>query len=79
MLFRPGFVCLVLILLQTGLRADNYNVVNTSDTGPGSLRQAILDANANPGADLIRFAPAAQDGIIALERKGQSPVATHVN
>src|SRR5262249_53534847 len=25
--------------------------------GPGSLRQAVLDANAHPGADLIQFAP----------------------
>ncbi len=34
-------------------------VTNTLDSGPGSLRQAILDANATPnvgGADLIRFA-----------------------
>src|SRR5262249_5852357 len=37
-----------------------------ADSGPGSLRQAVLDANDLPGADLIRFAPAACDGIIAL-------------
>jgi Bacterial Ig-like domain (group 3)/Right handed beta helix region len=30
-------------------------VINTDDDGPGSLRQAILDANANPGADVITF------------------------
>ena len=29
---------------------------NLADSGPGSLRQAVLDANANPGADLISFA-----------------------
>ena len=28
---------------------------NTDDAGAGSLRQAILDANANPGADIIAF------------------------
>ncbi len=28
---------------------------NTNDSGPGSLRQAILDANATPGADTIAF------------------------
>src|SRR5262245_34905395 len=27
-----------------------------ADSGPGSLRQAVLDANANPGADVIDFA-----------------------
>jgi titin len=30
-------------------------VTNTLDTGPGSLRQAILDANATPGTDTIAF------------------------
>ncbi len=32
-----------------------YTVTNTSDSGAGSLRQAILDANANAGADTIVF------------------------
>lgn len=31
-------------------------VTTTEDRGPGSLRQAILNANANPGPDTIRFA-----------------------
>jgi len=30
-------------------------VTTTSDSGPGSLRQAITDANANPGLDTIIF------------------------
>ena len=30
---------------------------STADAGPGSLRQAILDANARPGADLITLGP----------------------
>lgn len=34
---------------------STFSVLNTADSGAGSLRQAILDANANPGADLIRF------------------------
>ncbi len=36
--------------------ADTYTVTNTDDAGPGSLRQAVLDANANPGVDEILFA-----------------------
>jgi hypothetical protein len=31
-------------------------VLNTADTGPGSLRQAIADANTHSGADTILFA-----------------------
>jgi hypothetical protein len=42
-------------------RADSYVVTNTHDSGPGSLRQAITDANSNPGADTITF-DAATDG-----------------
>ncbi|RLS71105.1 MAG: DUF4347 domain-containing protein, partial [Planctomycetota bacterium] len=32
-----------------------YTVTNTNDTGAGSFRQAILDANANAGVDTITF------------------------
>ena len=34
---------------------DPFTVTNTADSGPGSLRQAILNANAHPGADVITF------------------------
>lgn len=36
--------------------AAPFTVTTTDDTGPGSLRQAILDANAAGGADEILFA-----------------------
>jgi predicted outer membrane repeat protein len=32
-----------------------FNVTNGGNDGPGSLRQAILAANANPGSDVIQF------------------------
>jgi len=35
--------------------AATFTVTNTNDSGPGSLRQAILDANATAGADTIAF------------------------
>ena len=35
--------------------AATYIVTNTNDSGAGSLRQAITDANANAGADIINF------------------------
>jgi uncharacterized protein (TIGR03118 family) len=45
---------------------STFTVLSLADSGPGTLRQAILDANAHPGADGIRFAPAARDGTILL-------------
>jgi hypothetical protein len=38
-----------------GLSATTYTVTNVNDSGAGSLRQAITDANANAGADTIAF------------------------
>lgn len=32
-----------------------FTVTNTNDSGAGSLRQALLDANSNPGLDTIVF------------------------
>jgi predicted outer membrane repeat protein len=34
--------------------STTITVTNTNDSGPGSLRQAVLDANATPGADVIQ-------------------------
>jgi hypothetical protein len=35
--------------------ASTFMVTTAQDSGPGSLRQAILDANANAGPDVINF------------------------
>ncbi len=45
-----------------------FTVTNTNDSGPGSLRQAIIDANNTPGADTITFniPPAGQKTITPL-------------
>ena len=43
------------ILPALGASAATFTVTNTADGGPGSLRQAILDANENAGADMIAF------------------------
>ena len=37
------------------IRNDDFLVANTLDSGPGSMRQAILDANRLPGLDRITF------------------------
>jgi hypothetical protein len=36
---------------------STFLVNNLGDSGDGSLRQAVLNADANPGADVIAFAP----------------------
>ncbi len=49
----------LLLLLLAAVRAasaDVFTVTNTDDSGTGSLRQAITDANATGGADSIVFA-----------------------
>src|SRR4051812_27705122 len=53
-------------VLEDRVVPSTFTVKNLADTGAGSLRQAVLDANANPGADVIRFGPHARDGIITL-------------
>jgi hypothetical protein len=44
-----------LLLVAAAASANTYTVTSTADTGPGTLRQAILDANANAGPDTIAF------------------------
>ncbi|MEW6274438.1 MAG: cadherin-like beta sandwich domain-containing protein [Bacillota bacterium] len=46
--------------------AAEITVTSLNDGGPGSLRQAILNANSNPGADVIVFPPGL-NGTIALQ------------
>jgi hypothetical protein len=40
----------------TIVNANSLTVTNTNDSGPGSLRQAILTANANPAPNTVTFA-----------------------
>src|SRR5262245_6681149 len=41
--------------LEDRLAPATMAVLNTADSGPGSLRQAILDANDTDGDDVITF------------------------
>jgi hypothetical protein len=51
-----AFLFLALFLpLTAPVEAATLMVINTNDGGTGSLRQAIIDANAASGADLINF------------------------
>lgn len=44
------------LIHATPASAATFEVTNLDDAGPGSLRQAILDANAAAGGDVITFA-----------------------
>ena len=53
---RNSLVILILLLLfGSAANAATFTVTNTLDSGTGSLRQAIIDANSSPVPDLIEF------------------------
>jgi hypothetical protein len=54
MLKRLGLAGVLFAIASVG-SAITYTVTSTADAGAGTLRQAITDANANPGADTIAF------------------------
>jgi hypothetical protein len=55
--------------------ADTFPVTNTNDSGPGSLRQAIIDANGHGGMDTIAFnIPGA--GVRTIALAAELPVIT---
>src|SRR5580658_8356842 len=49
----------------SSLCAATFTLSNNNPSGPGSLQQAILDANANPGPDTIAFNLPAGSRLIA--------------
>ena len=51
---------------------QTFTVTSTSCTGPGSLGQAVSDANANPGTDTIQF----DKGLIVKVRACPTPGKT---
>ena len=51
----PAIALAGLLLCSSHASADTFVVSNTNDSGPGSLRQAILNANDRGGADVITF------------------------
>lgn len=52
---RTIVVSLLLFAIASVADAATYTVTNTSNTGPGSFRQAILDANASGTSSTIAF------------------------
>ena len=58
---RPSLLVLVAATTLSTAAAASFTVTKTADSGAGSLRQAILDANGAPGTDTIVFAIPASD------------------
>src|SRR5437660_6135535 len=52
---QRGFIPRLEILEARSL-PSTFTVLNLADSGTGSLRQAIVDAESNPGPDVINFA-----------------------
>ena len=50
----------------TPAHASTFTVTNLNDSGAGSLRQAVMDANAAAGADTIIFASSLGTDTITL-------------
>jgi hypothetical protein len=54
-LIAGGALAILMIFRVLPVRAATFVVSNTNDSGSGSLRQAIIDANGTSGADVITF------------------------
>ena len=56
-IFKSSLMFAIMILMITAIKtsAATFTVINTNDSGAGSLRQAVLDANAAASADTIVF------------------------
>ena len=52
------FFTALMLCVAVSVYAATYTVTNTNDSGVGSLRQAIFDANATAEADTITFSVA---------------------
>jgi hypothetical protein len=66
---------LELLSLEQRIVPSNLPIIvsTDSDSGPGSLRQAIINANANPGDDIINFSIT---GTITLDSLNNTAIAS---
>ena len=63
-------------LLSSASFGATYTVSNTTDAGAGSLRQAIIDANTNVGADVITISAT---GALTLSTGGLPTITGEVS
>src|SRR5215213_1694805 len=69
---RQAALVLALAVTAGPAMAASFQVSNLADLGPGSLRQAVLDANGSPGADEVTFQPGLTGTIVLTS--GEIPV-----
>src|SRR6476659_8769493 len=70
---RPGHPLAVECLEGRTLLAT-FVVTDAGDAGPGTLRQAILDANALAGADTINFNIPGDDPVVTIRPLSPLPI-----
>src|SRR5215469_16927355 len=64
----------LLFVLHGGvLCAATFTVTNTNDSGPGSLRQALLENEKTPGPNIIEFDIAGTPPYVIKPQKGFLP------
>ncbi|MES1240432.1 MAG: right-handed parallel beta-helix repeat-containing protein [Acidobacteriota bacterium] len=69
---RQAALALALAATAGPVMAASFQVSNLADSGPGSLRQAVLDANALAGADEVTFQPLLTGAIVLTS--GEIPI-----
>jgi parallel beta-helix repeat protein len=73
---RPKHYQLQLEVLEGRCLLSTFLVTTTDDSGPGSLRQAILDANHEPGLNRIAF-DIAPGGVQSIRPTSALPTVTN--
>lgn len=67
-LLAAGMLCVLLAgFFPSTASANIYQVTNTNNSGAGSLRQAIIDANNHSGLDSINFNISGCSGICTIQ------------
>lgn len=69
---RQAAFALILAVMAGPAMAATFQVSVLADSGPGSLRQAVLDANAMAGADEVTFLPGLTGTIVLTS--GEIPI-----